>query len=116
MLRSEAATNLAVALVLIDDASNAALVCIALRRAGYLPRVVRTPLAAIALMESLEGLVKVAVIAPRAAGLPGPNLHDFFADEYPEVARIAVAMEAPLVAQLDRELAVIGRRPRGPAT
>lgn len=115
LLGAEAATNLAVALVLIDDVSNAALVCIALRRAGYLPRVARTPLAAIALMESLGQLVKVAVIAPHAAGMPGPNLHHFFADEYPHVSRIALAMETPLVAQLDRELAVIGRPRRVPA-
>lgn len=115
LLESEASTNLAVALVLIDDTSIAALACIALRREGYLPRVVQTPLAAIATMESLGALVKVAVIAPFAAGLPGPNLQDFFADEYPDVSRVAVELEAPLTAQLDRELAAIGRCRRGPA-
>lgn len=105
MLETEANNREGVALLFVDDPMTAAQLCIAVRRRGYLPRVVRTPLEAVTALEELQSRVRVAVVARRAVGLLGEDVRAFLADEYPTVLRVDVDdAGASLTAQLDHKL------------
>jgi hypothetical protein len=78
------------AALFVDDAATTALLCEPLRRHGYVPRVVRTPLEAAECLGRPRPPVHLAIVSHRALGMPGADVLAYLAAEHPNVARIAI--------------------------
>lgn len=112
-LAMEAESGRPGALVLVDDPTRAALLCESLRRHGYLPQAVRTPLDAIRTLHASQPAIKLAIVAHHALGLTGNEVDHFLESEYPDVPRISVEDPIPVTddlgdGELDTALAHVG--------
>lgn len=82
------------AVLLVDEPRTAALLCEPLRRHGYIPYAVSTPLEAVACLARARPSVELAVVSPRAFGMPAQSLLELLASEFPQVCRIAIGAAA----------------------
>lgn len=78
------------AALFVDDPATTARLCEPLRRHGYVPRVITTPLEATACLDRPRPPVQLAIVSHRALGMSGAEVLAFLAAEYPNVARVAI--------------------------
>lgn len=104
-LASELETERPVIAVLADDPRLAALLCDGIRRRGYVPNLVRTPLDAILVLGRENPRIGLALIARRALGMTGDAVEAFIAHEFPRIARVAVDDDQQFPDELDLRFA-----------
>jgi len=111
-LAFEIETDRRAALLLVDDPSLAAELCVPVRRHDYIPIAIRTPLQAMCALCRDRPHVEVAVVGPHALGMDRDSVATFLTNEFPDIACITIGSQlddvgelAGAVAEVDTALA-----------